>query len=84
MNLLVPIGTHMFDAAALQKAVADVVAKHPGKTTILSGQLDADGIHCVIAIQKKTESGMDYRINAAFTHSLTTGTTFAGGGSVAW
>lgn len=81
MDVLLPIGGHLFSVDALKRAAADAAAEHPGKNNVLKGTVDADGANVVLAM--KSEDG-HWTMQAAFSHDWQGKNTFGVGGSYAW
>ena len=82
-SALVPVGSHFFTPEALAKASANASALHPGKSNVLSAQLDSNGFKTVLVLGRE-RPGLSWKAVAAFTHDHDSGNTFAAGGSVGW
>ena len=81
MNLLLPVGGHLFTPEALQKAAAEAMADHPGAERVLKGTVDANGISTVLVIGAKDGH---VKVSTAFSHDWQGHNMFGASGSIAW
>jgi len=83
-DVLVPIGAHLFSAAALQQyAAAAALEIAPGKTGILKGGVDADGVKVVLVLTVDVKAAV-VKVMTAYAHDVTGDDRFAFGASVSF
>lgn len=80
-SLLIPVGTHLFSGAALEKAAAEAQAAHPEAKRIFKGAVDDKGISTVLVFG--SDDGRR-KLSAAYAHDWQGDNTFGASGSFAW
>lgn len=83
MPLLIPVGGHLFTPDVLSKAVAEAEAAHPGKSNILKGAVDSNGLAVVLVLGADSDR-VNWNVHTAFTKDVSGSYAFGAGGSIAW